>query len=110
MAETIVFFPKYTTLPSGTFDSDPFDVTGYKTISAETHAAVSISSGTLSVQMQQSSDLLNWTSFGSAMAPVAPASVTEVESDPARYIRARATVAGSTGVCAFWVKAVARES
>jgi hypothetical protein len=55
--ETIVFFAKYTTLVGATaggivYYSDPFEVTGYKTVTAETGFGGAIGSGAISAQMQ----------------------------------------------------------
>jgi len=112
--ESIVFFPKYTTLCgfSGgglTYYSDPFEMTGYKTVTAETGFGGAIGSGAISAQMQQSSDLITWTSFGSPMAPTSGAA-QETEPDPARYVRLQVTITGGAGsVVTFWAKAVARD-
>jgi hypothetical protein len=111
VAETIVFFAKYTTLVQGTYYSDPFEVTGFKDIAAQTMLAAVVGSGTISAQMQQSSDLITWSNFGSAMEPTAGNITTEVEPDPARYIRLVVTAGGAgSGVITFWAKAVAREA
>ena len=109
--ETIVFFPKYTALVVGTYYSDPYDVTGYKTVDVQTMHVTSIGTApTASVQMQQSSDLITWDAVGSAMAPVAGQTDTEPLSGTARYVRAVATIGGTTATAVIWVKGVARES
>ena len=111
MAETILFFAKYTTVVEGTYYSDPFEVTGYKDIAAQTMLAAVVGTGTISAQMEQSSDLVTWSNFGSAMAPSAGNITTELEADPARYIRLKVTAGGAgSGVITFWAKAVAREA
>jgi hypothetical protein len=110
--ETIVFFAKYTTLVGNTvvYYSDAFDVTGYRTITAETGFGGAAGSGAISAQMEQSSDMQTWTAFGSAMAPTSTP-VLETETDPARYIRLKVTISGSANAAvSFWAKAVARES
>jgi hypothetical protein len=116
--ETIVFFPKYSTLvgaasPGIDYYSDPFEVTGYKTVTAETGFGGAVGSAAISARMQQSSDLITWTSFGSAMEPASQAvPVQETEQDPARYVRLKVNIlgAGQSPSLTFWAKAVARDS
>jgi hypothetical protein len=111
VAETIVFFGKYTTLVEGTYYSDAFEVTGYKDVAAQTMLAAEVGTGTISAQMEQSSDLVTWSNFGSAMQPSAGNVATELEADPARYVRLKVTAGGGgSGVITFWAKAVAREA
>ena len=108
--ETIVFFPKYTTLVTGTYASDPYDVTAYKSVDVQTMNHAIINSATVSVQMQQSSDLIQWDPVGSAMAPAVGNSDPESLSGTARYIRAVATIGAANSTAVIWVKGVARES
>jgi len=108
--ETIVFFPKFTTLVTGTYASDPYDVTAYKSIDCQTMNVAVINAATVSVQMQQSSDLNQWDPVGSAMAPAAGNSDTEPLSGTARYVRAVATIGTANASAVIWVKGVARES
>jgi len=108
--ETIVFFAKYSPLVTGTYYSDPYDVTGYKSVDCQTMNVAVINSATVSVQMQQSSDLITWADVGSPMAPSAAATDTEALSGTARYVRAVVTIGQPGATAVIWVKGVARES
>ena len=111
--ETIVFFPKYTALtgaPSAgaVYYSDPYDVTGYKTLTTEVFFAAG--TPTISGQVQQSSDLITWSSLGSPLAPASGALASATESNPARYVRMMMTVVSSGNLAAtIWAKAVSRD-
>jgi hypothetical protein len=113
--ETIVFFPKYTSLcgataPGTSYPSDPYDVTGYKTLVVETFLAGNAGGGAISAQIQGSSDLITWTNLGSAMAPAAGALDSETLSDPPRYVRVVTAVTAADDVATLWCKGVARDS
>ena len=115
MADTIVFFGKYSTLvgkasPGQDYPSDPYDVTSFKTVVVEALLLQVAASATASVQMQQSSDLQDWANVGSAMSLTAGTISTAVLSDTARYIRAVVTVVVADGVATLWVKAVCRDA
>ena len=108
--ENIVFFPKYTALVTGTYYSDPYEVTGYKTLSAEVNNSAVINSATVTGRVQQSSDLLTWTDTGSDMIPSAGASATQDTSNPARYVRLKVVIGGTNATATIWAKAVARDA
>lgn len=113
--ETIVFFAKYSSLsgsasPGTDYYSDPYDVTGYKTIVLEGYNAGRISTATISIQAQQSSDLITWSSLGSSIGPSVSSVASVTLSDPARYVRLKVTILGADGSVTFWAKAVARDS
>ena len=108
--ENIVFFPKYTTLVTGTYYSDPYEVTGYKTVSAEVNNTAIINSATVTARVQASSDLITWTDIGSDMTPSAGASTTQDNSDTARYVRLKVVIGGANATAAIWAKAVARDA
>lgn len=114
MAETIVLFPKYTTLVQGTYYSDPFDVTPYKTISIEMAVAAGIDVPVTAVgTVQESSDLQTWSAVGSTLTPATGgASDNDDYQNTGRYIRLMVVVDGNAdvGVVTMWAKAVARES
>ena len=115
MADTIVFFAKNTTLvgaasPGQAYPSDPYEVTAFKTVVVETLLSQVANSATVVVQMQQSSDLQEWSNVGSAMALAVGTIATVTVTDPARYLRALATVTGADGVATFWVKGVCRDA
>ena len=115
MADTIVFFPKYTTLvgkasPGQDYPSDPYEVTSFKTVVVEALLSQVAASATVSVQMQQSSDLQDWADVGSPISLAAGTISTVTVTDPARYLRALVTVTASNGVATFWVKAVCRNA
>lgn len=111
--ETIVFFPKYTALtgsasPGTTYYSDPYEVTGYKTITTEVYYAAGTPS--ISGQLQQSSDLITWSTLGSALSPAAGALASATDSNPARYVRMAMTVISAGNLAAtLWAKAVSRD-
>ncbi len=110
MAEPIVFYPKYTTLVEGTYYSDPYEVTPYKSLSVEVFNAAAITSGTITGTLQESSDLETWTDITTSLAPSAGASATDDFSDTVRYVRLKIVIGATGGVVTFWAKAVARES
>jgi hypothetical protein len=113
--DVIVFFPKYSsfagaTAPGTIYYSDPFDVTQWKSVAAETMFAGASGSPTISAIMEQSSDLLKWSDFSTAMAPGVTESALRTASDPARYIRLKLTVVGASTVAVVWAKAVCRDA
>ena len=108
--ENVVFFPKYTTLVTGTYYSDPFEVTGYKSIAAQVGNAAVINSSTVNGQLQESSDLLTWTDIGAGVTPTAGNVGSEDLSDPARYVRMRIIIGGANSTATMWGRAVARDS
>jgi hypothetical protein len=112
--EVIEFFPKYTALcgsGGGTaYTSDYVDVTRYKTVAAETLLLGLTTGAGISAQLQESSDLVNWTNIGGAMNPVAPGDLVAVTvTNPARYLRVVVTVTVADDFVTLWVMAVARE-
>ena len=109
MAETIVMFQKYSTLVTGTYYSDPYDVTSFKTISVELFYAAG-NATTFTGQMQESSDLETWTDTGSALQPSAGAVASADYQNTARYLRLKITTTGADKVVTIWAKAVAREN
>jgi hypothetical protein len=112
--ETIVFYPKYTTLcgkgaGGATYYSDPYDVTGYKTIDVETYAPAFNGSPTVTVKLEQSSDLITWSDADSDTLAEATL-LTQSKTSPARYVRVSVLVNGATTGLTLWSKGVARES
>jgi hypothetical protein len=105
----IVFFGDPTTLVTGTYESDPFDVTAYKTVTVQTQCRAAINSALISVQVQESSNLVKWTNVGDAMDPNAPDVESVTLTGTARYVRAVATVSGSNATAVLWVKGIARD-
>ena len=106
--ETIIFFPKYSSLVAGTYYSDPFDVTGYKELTAEALLIGSVgTSPQVTAILQESSDLTTWTDIGSASTLSSTMSVL-TKTDPARYVRMKVVVSGTGAVGTLWSKAVAR--
>jgi len=113
MAETIVFYPKWTTLIEGTYYSDPYDVTAYKSISAEAVMNGKLDTATATGQFEESSDLETWSNIsGATLTPTTGTPATRDLSDTVRYIRLKYTIAGGGGAGAvtLWAKAVAREN
>ena len=113
--QTIVFFPKYASLcgagaPGTAYASDPFDVTAFKTVVLEVLFAGSTAGAAISLQLQESSDLITWSNVGAPLAPAVGALASVTESDLARYIRVVMTVTGADDVVSIWVKAVCRPS
>jgi len=108
--ENIVFFPKYTTLVTGTYYSDPYEVTGYKTVCVQVGNAAVINSSTVNGQLQESSDLLTWSDLGAGVTPTAGNVGAEDLSDTARYVRLRIIIGGANSTSTVWGRAVARES
>ncbi len=108
--ETIVFFSKYTSLAGGfTYESDFYDVTGWKQINAEVLLAGSSGTGTATAQLFDSSDAQVWTAIGTASnlsSTVAPIS----KSYPARFIKLVIVVPSSMTIATLWAKAVARDA
>ena len=115
MADTIVFFVKYTTLagvanPGQTYYSDPYDITAFRTVVLEAYNAGVTESATISVQPQQSSDLITWSDKGGALTPTSGNVSTVAITDAARYLRLKVTITGADGTVTFWAKAVGREN
>jgi hypothetical protein len=108
--ENINFYARYTTLVEGTYYSDPYEVTGYKSVAVEVFLAALINSGTATGRVQGSSDMETWTDLGSNITPSAGASDTETITDPPRYVRLKMTVGGAGSTVTLWAKAVAREA
>jgi len=111
--ETIVFFPKYSALTGSaagvTYYSDPYELTGYKTLTAEVYYAAG--TPTISCQLQQSSDLITWSNLGTAMTPAALALTSQSNQDSARYVRMAITVTSAGNLAAtLWSKAVSRDA
>ena len=72
--DTIVFFPKYTTLfghatAGGIFYSDPYDVTGYNQIDLQVFLDSEGVAGSFDAILQESSDLETWTPVAGASKP-----------------------------------------
>jgi hypothetical protein len=112
MADTIVFFPKYTALVGiASYYSDPFEVVPYKTVVSENFLAIVSGGGAATAQFEQSSDLITWTGVAGATNLVAATAVEVTMSSPERYIRMKinvTTVAGAVAV--VWSKGVVREN
>ena len=112
MAQIIVFFQKPTTLVEGTFYSDPFDISAFKSLTTQVMFMEGQgTSPTVTGQIQQSSDLNTWSDSGSTLAPTEGNVSTQTQSDLARYVRLKVTIGGSSSPAAtIWAKAVAREN
>jgi hypothetical protein len=114
VGETIVFIPKYTTL-CGTTDyySDPYEVTGYKTVSIETLllAIIGTASPAASATLQGSSDLITWATLDGPNSLSAGTIDNLSASAPPRYVRVKITTSGGTNMSVtLWCKGVARDS
>ena len=112
MAQNIVFFAKPTTLVEGTYYSDPFDISAFKSLTIQVMFLEGQgTSPTVTGQLQQGSDLTTWTDSGSTIAPTEGNVSTQTQSDLARYVRLKVTIGGSSSpAAAMWAKAVAREN
>lgn len=114
MAMNITFFPQYTTgvaSAAGTaYQSEPFDVSAYKTIQAEVHNQQVTAAVTVTGQFQHSSNLNDWDNLGAPVAPAAGLSLPVTLQDPLRYVRLVVTLGGAAGTASFWAKGVARET
>jgi len=109
--ETIVFYPKYTSLVSGTYFSDPYDVTGYKQVDTEVLLVGAVgTSPVVTALLQESSDLITWTDISTATTLTAGTVSVLSKTSPARYIRLRIIVSGTNPVGTLWAKAVARDA
>jgi hypothetical protein len=115
-ADNINFFGRFTTIVGNTaVVSDPYDVTGYKSIDIEAllHSVVPPVTGvpTVDVSLEMSADMNVWSTVDGpdTLAAGTPAQLTR--TSPSRYIRVRVTITGGTNpVITFWVKGVARAS
>jgi hypothetical protein len=110
--ETIVFFAKYTTLvDTRTYYSDPYEVTGYRTINVETFmAGVNGAPTTVVVTLQQSSDLITWSDLDTGTLAVNTPD-TMSATGPARYVRCTVAITGGTSpAVTLWCKGVARDA
>ncbi len=113
MSQNIVFFPKNTTLVAGTYYSEQFDVSEFKTVTTEVIYGGGLgTTPAISGQLQQSDDLTVWSNVGNAMAPasVANTPAQDSASNPGRYVRLQMTVTTGNATVTFWAKAVAREN
>lgn len=112
--ETIVFFPKYTTLcGTATYYSDPYEVTGYKTLTADTLlvAMVGGSVPAASATLEGSSDMISWATLdGPDTLSAGVINVFSVTSPP-RYVRVKIVTSGGTDMSVtLWCRGVARDS
>jgi hypothetical protein len=63
------FFPKWTTiLPGVPMQSDPFEVTSYKTVAVRGYLQGLIAAGPLALQIEGSEDLGPWDPIGAPLA------------------------------------------
>ncbi len=112
--ENMEFFRKFTTLVSGVYYSDPYDVSGQKAITLQVMFAEGIgTTPTVTAQLQHSADLQSeaFADLGSSVAPAEGAVASTTVSDPLRYVRLKVTIGGSSNPAAtFWAKAVARDA
>lgn len=113
--ETIVFFPKYTSLagsasPGTPYTSDPYEVISWKQVEVEILVVQFTASGTGTALLQESSDLLTWTDIGTASALTAGTVKQLSETNPARYLRLVITITVNGAVATLWAKAVARDA
>jgi hypothetical protein len=112
--ETIVFFPKYTTLcGTATFTSDPYEVTGYKTLTVETLLVAVVGGGVpvVNASLEGSSDMITWTPIDGPDALSAGTINNFSVTSPPRYVRVVIVTTGGTTMSAtLWSKGVARDS
>ncbi len=107
--QSIIFFGKFTTLANGSgYASDPFDITPYEQVRIQVYVAGKTGTGTLTAQLQDSSDLNTWADKGSAVAPTAVGMSTIDTSDCSRYIRLLVT--STFDNVTFWAMGVVRDS
>ena len=108
--DVIEFFPKYSTLPTGTFYSDPYDLTAYRSLVIEVGNAAVINSADISGTLQESGDLVSWVDLGSFLVPSAGTTASADYTNTARWIRFRIIVGGTNATATVWAKGVAREA
>lgn len=105
----IIFFGKYQSVANGSdYLSDPFDVTPFEQVKVQVYLAGKTGSGTLTGQLQESSDLVTWSNKGSAVTPTAVGMSTIDTSDCARYVRL--SITSTFDNVTFWAMGVAREA
>lgn len=107
--DAIVFFPTPTTLPTGTFYSDFYDMTAYRTLCIETGCEAIINSANGSAVLQESGDLLTWVDVTAGQAISSVGVVSEDFANLARWVRLRIIVGGTNASMTVWSKGVARE-
>jgi hypothetical protein len=112
--ENIVFFPKFTTLcGTATYNSDPFEVTGYKTLTVETLLVAAIGGGgpVVSAGIEGSSDMITWSTLVVAAALTAGVVLPQSYTSPPRYVRVNIVTSVGTNMAAtLWSKGVVRDS
>ncbi len=96
--------------PGQAYYSDPYEVTSFKSVVLEALLIQVAASATVTLQVQQSSDLQDWVDVGPPMSLTAGTISTQTLMDTARYLRVRATVVAANGVATFWAKAVCRDA
>lgn len=106
------FFGKYSSLVgAASYYSDPFDVTGQKTVDVETLLVAATGTPTVTATLEQSSDLLTWTVADGPGTLTAGTVDTRTKSSPARYVRTKIQISGgSSPVVTLWCKGIARDS
>jgi len=108
--ENIVFFPKYTTLPTGTYYSEFYDVTSYKSLAVEVGNAAIINGATINGTVQESGDLITWADLSAGVVPSAGTTDSENFSNTARWLRLRIIVGGTNASATVWAVGVARDA
>ena len=113
--ETVMLFPKYTSLCSKSggvsYVSDPFDVTGYKSLVAELDYVAAVGGATtVAGALEQSSDLKVWSAVsGGGLSPSVGSLDRAAVTGTLRYVRLKVTVSGAGAKLAVvWARAVAR--
>ena len=110
MASAMEFFRKWTPiLPPTLVNSDPFEVTSFKTISMKAYMAGFLAAGPLALQVEGSDDLVIWDNIGAAQNLAAPGAFANwVVTDPPKYVRVTANPNG--GSMTFFCIGVGREN
>lgn len=109
--ETImVFFPQYTPiLPGAPHYSAPLETGGKKTVRVDSYCAGFVAPGPLTLQVEGSPNLSNWSNLGAAINHAGPATNGTVTiTDAPRYLRMSANSAG--GYMTFFAIGVGRDA
>ena len=110
--EPILFFGKNTSLCGATlgqaYYSLAVDVTSYGYVSATIVLTATTGTATVSAQLEESPNATTWTGVGSAQLLNVGIPGNIVISQPARYVRLKVVVAGSSVLATLYASGVAR--
>lgn len=110
MADSMEFFKKWTPImPGAQLNSEPFDVTPYKSVSIKAYCAGFVAPGPLALQVEGSPDLGYWDPIGVPLNLGAGNTwASDVVNNPPRFLRVVATTAG--GMMTFFATGLGREN